>query len=62
MRPLRESRADTGSSCVSCGTSWPEKAFFKMDWRRASIMINHQAGQFNTINKNNLGHDVSGII
>ena len=29
-------RTDAGSSLGSCATSWPLKAFFKIDWRRAS--------------------------
>lgn len=33
---IRSRRTEAGSSCGSCGTSWPEKAFFKTDWRRAS--------------------------
>ena len=37
---MRASSFDADSSCGSCGTSWPEKAFFRMDWRRASACCN----------------------
>jgi hypothetical protein len=33
---IRASNSEAGSSFGSCGTNWPEKAFFRMDWRRAS--------------------------
>ena len=36
---IRSRRTEAGSSFGSCGTSRPEKAFFRIDWRRVLAII-----------------------
>ena len=36
---MRLSKTEAGSSLGSWSNNWPEKAFFRMDWRRASDLF-----------------------